>query len=144
MNESSSSTLAFADWLAIHNLKARYCRCLDTKDWAGYASCFTQDLILDTTLAGGARVEGREAAVAYVRSSITEDTITTHHVHNPEITLDGDTATAIWAMQDRNIWPNGRSLLGFGHYHEKYRRVDGEWKIAESKLTRLNVEMSGG
>jgi 3-phenylpropionate/cinnamic acid dioxygenase small subunit len=132
----------FADWLAICELKARYCRCLDTKDWAGYAACFAEDLVLDTAPAGGARVEGRDAAVAYVRSSISEDTLTTHHVHNPEIAVDGDEASAIWAMQDRNVWPSGRKLLGFGHYHERYRREGGEWRIAESRLTRLNVEMT--
>ena len=135
---------AFSDWLAIVTLKARYCRCLDTKDWAGYAAVFAQDAVLDTTAAGGQRVEGRDAVLAYVRLSISADTITTHHVHNPEIETDGDTATAIWAMQDRNIWPNGRQLLGFGHYHERYVRQGGEWRIALSRLTRLNVEMSGG
>jgi hypothetical protein len=134
----------FADWLEICNLKARYCRCLDTKDWAGYAAVFTEDLILDTSPSGGKRIEGRDAAVAYVRSSISEDTFTTHHVHAPEIEIEGDRATGIWAMQDRNIWPNGRKLLGFGHYHEIYRRVDGLWLIAESKLTRINMELDGG
>ena len=134
----------FDDWLGICNVKARYCRCLDTKDWVGYTECFTEDLILDTSPSGGARVEGREAAVAYVRSSISEDTITTHHVHNPEIEIDGDGATAIWAMQDRNIWPNGRKLLGFGHYHERYVRLDGNWRIAESILTRINMELRNG
>ncbi len=140
----SGHTPNFADWLAICNVKARYCRCLDTKDWAGYADCFTQDLILDTSPSGGARVEGREAAVAYVRSSISDDTITTHHIHAPEIEINGDSATAIWAMQDRNIWPTGRKLLGFGHYHERYRRDRGEWRISESVLTRINYEMSEG
>jgi SnoaL-like domain len=132
----------FADWLAIHNLKARYCRLLDTKDWAGWRALFTDDLVLDTTPAGGVRIEGADAAVAYVRSSISDDTITTHHVHTPEIEIDGNSATAIWAMQDRNLWPNGRMLLGFGHYHERYVRVDGTWKIAESTLTRLNTEIA--
>lgn len=131
----------FADWLAICNVKARYCRCLDTKDWAGYAACFAEDLVLDTSGSGGQRVEGRAAAVAYVRSSISEDTITTHHVHAPEIEITGDTATGIWAMQDRNVWPGGHKLLGFGHYHERYVRQGGEWLIAESRLTRINMEM---
>jgi hypothetical protein len=138
------SATRFDDWLAICNVKARYCRCLDTKDWTGYADCFTDDLILDTTPAGGARVEGRDAAVSYVRSSITDDTITTHHVHAPEIEFDGDSATAIWAMQDRNIWPNGRKLLGFGHYHARYVRQGGAWRIAETTLTRISVEMEQG
>jgi SnoaL-like domain len=135
------SAPAFDDWLAICNLKARYCRCLDTKDWQGYAAVFSADLVLDTSGSGGARIEGRDAAVAYVRSSIAE-AITTHHVHSPEIEVDGDRATGIWAMQDRNIWPSGRKLLGFGHYHERYVRVDGEWRIAESRLTRINMELS--
>jgi SnoaL-like domain len=144
VNAPDFSLPAFTDWLGIHNLKARYCRLLDTKDWAGWRALFTDDFILDTTHAGGERIEGADAAVAYVRSSITEDTITTHQVHTPEIEVTGNTATAIWVMQDRNIWPNGRTLLGFGHYHERYLRVGEQWKIAESKLTRLNVEMSGG
>jgi hypothetical protein len=138
------SAADFADWLAICNLKARYCRCLDTKDWAGYAACFTENLILDTSGSGGVRVEGRDEAVAYVRASISEDVITTHHVHAPEIEITGDSATAIWAMQDRNIWPSGRKLLGFGHYHERYERKGGEWRIAESILTRINMELSDG
>jgi uncharacterized protein (TIGR02246 family) len=136
------SGVEFSDWLAITELKARYCRCLDSKDWAGYAAVYAEDAVLDTTGSGGARVEGRAALVAYVRSSISEDTITTHHVHAPEITVDGDTATAIWAMQDRNIWPTGRKLLGFGHYHERYVRMADGWRIAESKLTRINMELS--
>lgn len=131
----------FADWLAICNLKARYCRCLDTKDWAGYAAVFTEDVVLDTTGSGGPRYEGRDAALAGVRAAV-ERAITTHHVHNPEITVEGDRAYAIWAMQDRNIRPGERSLLGFGHYHEDYVRIDGEWKIAESRLTRLNMELT--
>ncbi len=136
------SAPSFTDWLAITELKARYCRCLDTKDWAGYAACYAEDAVLDTTGSGGARVAGRAALVAYVQSSISTGTITTHHVHSPEITVDGDTASGIWAMQDRNIWPTGRKLLGFGHYHETYRREGGAWLITESRLTRINMELT--
>jgi hypothetical protein len=135
---------AFSDWLDICNLKARYCRCLDTKDWQGYAEVFADDAVLDTSPSGGLTIAGRDALVAYVRSSISEDTITTHHIHAPEIAIDGDTATGIWAMQDRNIWPNGRKLLGFGHYHERYVRTADGWRIAESSLTRINMEMTNG
>ena len=96
----------FNDWLEICNLKARYCRCLDTKDWDGYSAVFTQDAVLDTSPSGGLRIEGREELVAYVRSSITEDTITTHHIHAPEIESNGDTATGIWATCRR---PDGHT-----------------------------------
>lgn len=135
---------SFDDWLEICELKARYCRCLDTKDWAGYAGVFADDAVLDTTGSGGARTEGRDALVAYVRASISDETITTHHVHSPEIAVEGNEATGIWAMQDRNLWPSGRKLLGFGHYHERYRKHAGAWLIAESRLTRINMELSDG
>ncbi len=131
---------AFADWLAIANLKARYCRFLDTKDWAAYAALFTDDVVIDTTASGGPRMEGREAALASIRASL-DTAKTVHHVHSPEIEIDGDTARAVWAMQDQLSWPNGRRLSGAGHYHERYVRQDGVWKIAESRLTRLWLEM---
>ena len=48
----------------------------------------------------------------------------------------------MWALQDLLIWPNGSRLLGFGHYHETYEKVDGEWRIASSKLTRLHMDFT--
>ena len=38
---------------------------------------------------------------------------------------------------------NGSSMQGFGHYHEHYRKGDdGQWRIAELRLTRLRVDSS--
>ena len=138
----------FADWLAIANLKARYCRLLDTKDWEGFAALFTEDFVLDVSGAGGMpAIVGRDAAVAMVRASI-DVAITAHQVHSPEIEIDGDSATGIWAMNDRVIWSADRpSACGYGHYTERYARAGSEWKIAESSLTRLHVDYlppSGG
>lgn len=31
----------------IRTVKARYCRYMDTKDWVGMASIFTEDFVLD-------------------------------------------------------------------------------------------------
>lgn len=84
--------IAFEDWLAITATKARYCRCLDTKDWNGYADCFTQDLVLTVPpyddAGRGTEHRGRDEAIAYVRSCV-EASVTVHHVHNPEVTLCG-------------------------------------------------------
>jgi hypothetical protein len=135
-----SSAPSFADWLAIANLKARYCRYLDTKDWAAYASLFTEDVVIDTTGSGGPRMEGRGAALASIRASL-DTAITVHQVHSPEIEIEGGRARAIWAMQDLLFWPNGRKLTGAGHYHERYVLEDGAWKITESRLTRLFVDL---
>ena len=137
----------FVDWQAICEVKARYCRCLDTKDWAGYADCFTDDFVLSGPPEGNVH-HGRDAAVAYVRSCV-ETSRTVHHVHNPEVTFDGaDAADVIWAMQDRNTWSADRAAAtnssghtGFGHYHERYRRcADGRWRIAASRLSYLHMD----
>ena len=129
----------FNDWLAIAKVKAAYCRLLDTKDWDGWGQLFTEDAVLDVTGSGGTIEHGRLAIVASVRGSI-ETTKTAHQVHFPEIAIDGDTATAIWPMQDRLIWEDGRTMTGYGHYHERYVKQDGRWRIAEQKLTRLIME----
>ena len=43
-------------------------------------------------------------------------------------------------MQDRLIWEDGRTMTGYGHYHERYVKQDGRWRIARQKLTRLIME----
>lgn len=93
--------------IAICELKARYCRLLDTKQWDAWADLFTEDLVLDTSEAGGPPpVIGRTPALAMVRQTI-EAAQTVHQVHSPEITVSGDSADGIWAMQDRLIFPMG-------------------------------------
>ena len=146
--EDSVSDLRFEDYLAICDTKARYCRCLDEKDWTGYGDTFTEDVLLDTRPSGGGEMQGRDAVVKSVRGSI-ETATTVHQVHSPEITVTSDrTAEVIWAMQDRVIWDEEkakaigrRSLTGYGHYRERYRRGDdGRWRIAQSTLTRLHID----
>ena len=139
----------FADWVAICETKARYCRCLDTKDWVNYADVFTEDLILDTSPAGGYRVEGRDEAIQMIRSSV-ETAKTAHQVHNPEITFaaDGKRADVIWAMSDRVIWGPERIAAmgdlghtGYGHYREHYVKCeDGKWRISSKRNTRLKID----
>lgn len=129
----------FNDWLAICNVKAAYCRLLDAKDWEGWSQLFTEDVEVDVRDSGGTLEQGRDAFVASVRGAI-ETTKTCHQVHSPEIAIDGATASAVWAMQDRLIWEDGRTMTGYGHYHETYVKQDGRWRIAKQKLTRLIME----
>jgi ketosteroid isomerase-like protein len=141
----------FADWLAICETKARYCRCLDTKDWAGYADCFTEDFVIELPPEGNTH-RGRDAAIAYIRGTV-DDSVTTHHVHNPEVMFDGeDAADVIWALQDRNTWSErrraamgNRGHTGYGHYRERYVRcADGRWRIAHQVLSYLQMDILPG
>jgi SnoaL-like domain len=124
----------------IKQLKARYFRCLDTKDWAGFEAVFTEGAVLDMSEEAGDVVHGAPAIAAYVHGHVGP-VETVHHGHMPEITLTSpSTATGIWAMEDVLRWPPDgpiESMHGYGHYHETYERVKGEWRIARLRLTRL-------
>ena len=120
--------------------KARYCFTLDTRDWVGFGNLMTDDIELDVSDGTGVPViTGRDEAVGMIRSSLT-NAKSAHHVHTPLIDLNGDEAQVVWAMQDRVVWESGPALTGYGHYHERWVRQSGEWKIASLRLTRLIME----
>jgi uncharacterized protein (TIGR02246 family) len=129
---------------AIKQLKARYFRMMDTKDWDGMRQVFADDVLIDTTDSGGRVVRGADDFMAGLRDLLA-DVVTVHHGHMPEIELTSDTtATGIWAMEDRLRWPNGSELHGAGHYHETYEKVDGRWRIKQMTLTRLRTDFKDG
>src|SRR5438270_9654085 len=141
---SSLSAMGADDIEAIKQLKARYFRMMDTKDWDGMREVFADDVLIDTTDSGGRVVAGADEFMAGLRE-ILKDVLTVHHGHMPEIELtSATTATGVWAMEDRLRWPDGRELHGAGHYHEEYEKVDGRWNIKKMTLTRLRNDFKEG
>jgi uncharacterized protein (TIGR02246 family) len=127
---------------AIKQLKARYFRTMDTKDWNAMRAVFSDDVVVDTTSSGGGVVSGADEFMAFLRGVIG-DVVTVHHGHMPEIELTSATsATGVWAMEDTLRWPDGTEMHGYGHYHETYEKRDGTWRIAATTLTRLRVDMT--
>jgi hypothetical protein len=127
---------------AIKQLKARYFRTMDTKDWPGMRRVFADDVVVDTTASGGGVVTGAEDFIAFLQATL-EDTVTVHHGHMPEIQLtSATTATGVWALQDVIVWSDGSRLQGYGHYHETYELIAGEWRIKSSTLTRLHMDFT--
>ena len=128
----------------IKQLKARYFRCMDTKDWNGFGQVFARDAVVEVPEADLV-LTGRDAIVSGVGQALT-GTRTVHHGHMPEITPAGpDTATGIWAMSDYVEWPRSNDgsrvgLHGYGHYLEEYIREDGEWRIRRTHLRRIRVD----
>jgi hypothetical protein len=128
---------------SIKQLKARYCRLLDAKDWMSWRQIFADDFVSDTSNAGGKIIEGADDFVAFTRSSLRKRSQpTAHQVHAPEIELtSGTTARGIWALEDVVRLAPGINLRGYGHYHETYQKVDGQWFIKTSTLTRLREDV---
>ncbi len=159
---------AEAELLAIEQikqLKARYFRCMDAKDWSGFLAVFTPDATIDsseaytpTDLNGNpVPVDGMPSPPpnpAWRSSDIAEfvadlantltGVVTVHHGHMPEIALtSAATASGIWSMEDMLRWPIGspiREMHGYGHYRETYERLADGWRIKSLKLTRLRVD----
>ncbi len=128
---------------AIKQLKARYCRFLDAKDWVAWRGLFTEDFVSDTIESGGRLITGADEFVAFVRRMLGAPGRTTvHHIHAPEIELDSPaTAHGIWAMEDFVRFVPGLNLRGYGHYDETYEKVGADWRIRSSKLTRLRMDL---
>jgi uncharacterized protein (TIGR02246 family) len=131
------------DLEAIRQLKARYFRTLDTKDWAAMRQVFTDDVVVDTTQdTGGSVVTGADDFMTFLRAVIG-DVTTVHHGHTPEIEVtSATTAAGIWAMEDMLRWPDGREMHGYGHYHETYEKAGGAWRIKTLTLTRLRTDVT--
>ena len=143
MTDTASTIQQLLDVEQIKQLKARYFRLVDAKDWAGWSAVFAVDAVLEIP-EGELAHRGRDEIVANV-SAVMEQLRTVHHGHMPEIELTGpDTARGVWAMTDYVEWPaeDGKrvGLRGYGHYLEEYVREDGQWCIARSRLERLRVD----
>jgi hypothetical protein len=134
---------------AIKQLKARYFRLIDTKDWDGLATVFTDDVEVDLSGEGGGVTRDAAEFLSFLRSVIG-DAITVHHGHTPEIELTSPTtATGVWALEDQLWWPAGgpfAHMHGFGHYHETYEKTDAGWRIKSLTITRLHrlLEQTAG
>jgi hypothetical protein len=119
----------------IKRLKYSYLRALDTKHWDEFAGTLTEDITGDY----GDRLHftNRSELVDYMRSSLGAGVITEHRVTHPEITVDGDEATATWYLQDRVIVAEFNfMLIGAAFYHDRYRRTDDGWKISATGYDR--------
>src|SRR5437762_1291643 len=115
----------------IKQVKARYFRCMDTKDWDGLATVFAPDAYFDMGSEVGEDApeeqritRGNTAIAEFIRNAVQE-VQTVHHGHMPEIEITSPTtATGIWAMEDMLRFPDGTQMHGYGHYHETYEKVD--------------------
>ncbi|MGV0686456.1 nuclear transport factor 2 family protein [Mycolicibacterium thermoresistibile] len=141
----------------IKQLKYRYLRALDTKNWDEFASTLTEDVSGDygESLGSEHTFSDRDSLVNFMRTSLGPEIITEHRVTHPEITVDGDEATGIWYLQDRVIAPDFNfMLIGAAFYRDRYRRTADGWKIcatgydrtydASMTLENLNFQLKPG
>ncbi|MHB1853982.1 MAG: nuclear transport factor 2 family protein [Acidimicrobiales bacterium] len=130
-----------AELRAIEELKYRYLRYLDLKQWDELAGVFTEDAT--ASYAGGNLVfAGRHNILEFLRDALATQ-LTSHKCHHPEIELQtGGRATGVWALEDVVIDPDaGYTIRGAAYYSDRYRKEGGAWRIEHTGYRRVYEEL---
>ena len=130
----------------LRQLKYRYFRSLDLKDWEVFADTLTVDAVgaYGTKVYGEPlTLDGRSAIADFMREKLPGGVVTMHVASHPELEVDGDRAEGSWAFEDTVIVPEMRVLIrGAGYYRDHYRREpDGQWRIARTGYERVYESM---
>ena len=113
----------------------RYCRALDTKDWALLATVFLADATAD--LVTPALLVGVDAIVARIRTALENMDDSQHLVGNHEVVVDGDSATHrcyLQAQHVRHAAAGGPNYIVAGRYEDRLMRTSDGWRIAHRTL----------
>ena len=125
----------------IRRLKYRYLRCVDMKLWDEIAEVFTPEATADygtPALGEPVRLTGRDAVVAFLRDKLGPGITTVHFASQPEIDIEGDTASGTWCFEDTVIATEyGVVIRGAAFYEDRYARgADGRWRISHTGYVR--------
>jgi len=130
---------------AIKQLKARYQRAVDTKDWDLMRSVLAPDA-RSVYSDGRYSFEGRDAIVEFLSDGLGDPAVQSmHHAHTPEIEITSETtARGTWYLEDFVLsalptdWaPDGTVMHGTGIYRDEYAKIDGTWMIAKTGYERI-------
>jgi len=117
--------------------KYAYLRCLDTKNWDEIRTLFTEDAT--AAYSGGAySATGREEIVGFLERNMGSPSFhSSHRVSHPEVVLDGDRASATWALHDTVVDAEmGILIMGAAFYEDTYVRDGDRWLIATTGYRR--------
>ena len=126
-----------SDLEEVKRVKYTYLRCLDQKDWAGLGAILCEDAT--AAYSGGKYSFGSKAEILeFLDRSMSRETFhSSHRVHHPEITLNGDSAQATWALEDIVVDDEWKfMLMGAAFYEDTYERRDGTWLLLRTTYKR--------
>lgn len=135
---------ALEDRLEIIELEASYARSFDEHDGVAWSALFTADGVYQSRPVGDADpvtfVQGARALEEYCRDAPFDGI---HFLHLPQLSIDGDTATARIHLEFHGSWgadAGAPRLAMQGYYDVAYRRVDGRWRMRHRVTTAFSRE----
>jgi ketosteroid isomerase-like protein len=141
MSDMDARILALLDIEEIRQLRMEYSRSLDSGEFDGFDHVFAGDAVVTVTIG---EMEGLDAIKAGLKAAYRQFDRDgrmhypfLHVIGNHQVVLTGaDTAEGQCCLIDFETAskPDPNPLLLLGVYHDQYRRIDGAWRIAESRL----------
>jgi uncharacterized protein (TIGR02246 family) len=126
-----------SDYVEIRRLNALYNRLADNGDGEAYAQLFTEDA--EFHIAGNQTYYGRQE----IASAAAATKVTVHITTEPEIEIDGDSATqrvrmiALYRAEDRSR----NDFVASGWYVDKLKRTADGWRY-HRRRAELDLEIN--
>jgi hypothetical protein len=133
-----------ADERLIRRLHSHYVDAVNRSAWGEFADLFlpSAELTVSRGEAQPDRVVGPTAMGELIASYIAKYDFLVQVILNAriELRLHGDVDAAgarLFIAEFRQWTSNGRRMESAGVYHDRYSRVDGEWRFAQRRYDRL-------
>jgi hypothetical protein len=129
------------DRAAIADQMYRYARATDWLETARHREVFVEDCTFASPHSGD--VHGVDGVVAWMDEVLPQFEATQHLIGNISITFTGDaTADAVsyvraWHRYRDHTKPD---MVLWGEYHDRWRCVDGTWRIEERRVLEAGIE----
>lgn len=137
----------------IRQLRPRYFRVIDAKQFDELEDLFTPDACFDSREAVYDPIKGqypgfpvspvskgREEVIKGIIAGMPDTLQSCHMGNTGEIEVLSDTtARGIIPFSDRLIIPGVLATAGYGYYYDEYEKLDGKWRIKSGTLKRKRV-----
>ena len=134
--DTASTTQELLEREHLRELRYRYCEYLDAKAYDDWVSLFTDDVRFDARRVPGMdMLEGKDELKTFIDEYLsTASEFAAHHVFHPRLSIDDDTASGTWVLDEIAVSPDGTVCWMQGEYQDEYVRVHDGWKIAETSV----------
>lgn len=132
-----------ADVVALWRLQATYADIVTRRAWSDLATVFTPDVRIevDTVTSAPLQVEGPQGFTAFVESATDRFDHFEFVILNTVVEVDTSNHDAargrIFMCEIRREVESGEWSTAYGLYQDRYRRVEGQWWIADRRYRSL-------
>ena len=123
---------AVHDRMAIVDVVCKFAVSIDRRRWADFATCFAEEVELNTIRTGRWIRVDRDALMKVMQRAFETYTATQHISANHQVTIDGD-AAVVWSTLNATHYlqgePDGEFHQQVGYYEYHLVRRERTWRI---------------